>query len=64
MNEINRDLEGVLPEDDLRRAFIAGVAWWEFKQFGATLSPSDRWLAETEAEKRYPGGKTKKNNAM
>ena len=50
-------MEGTLPEDDLRRAFVAGAKWWELHQTGATMWQSDRNLAEDEAERRYPNGK-------
>lgn len=50
-------IEGTLPENDLRRAFVNGAKWWEFHETGATMWQSDRNLAEAEAEKRYPGGK-------
>ena len=48
---------GTWPVDDLRRAFVAGAAWWEFRKDGATMWQSDRRLSEVEAEKRYPEGK-------
>ena len=50
-------IEGYLPPDDLRRAFVMGAKWWEFRQTGATMWQSDRNAAEEEAELRYPGGK-------
>ena len=45
-----------------------GAAWWEFKREKVTVTyikalldgPSDRCLAEDEAERRYPGGKLPK----
>jgi len=46
--------QGSWPDGDIRRAFVAGSAWWEFRSFGATMWPSDRNKAEAEAEKRYP----------
>ena len=49
-------VEGTWPEDDLRRAFVAGAKWWEFYKTQFTMWPSDRDIAETEAERRYPGG--------
>jgi hypothetical protein len=49
---------GYWPKDDIRRAFVAGVAWWEFTKTGATIWASDRTAAEEEAERRYPGGAT------
>lgn len=48
---------GTWAEDDLRRAFVEGAAWWEYEREKATMWPSDRNDAEAEAEKRYPGGK-------
>ena len=45
--------------DDLRAVFVAGAAWWEFAQYGATMWASDRASAEEEADSRYPGGKPK-----
>ncbi len=48
---------GTWAADDVRRAFVAGAAWWEFTSRGATLWPSDRARAEAEAERRYPEGK-------
>lgn len=50
---------GTWPTDDLRRAFVDGVAWHEFTSTGATMFPSDRDVAEVEAEMRYPGGNNK-----
>ncbi len=41
---------------DPRLAFVAGAQWWEWHSRGATMWPSDRALAEAEAERRYPGG--------
>ena len=49
-------LTGSWPCDDLRRAFVAGAAWWEFASRGWTMWPADRDKAESEAEQRYPGG--------
>jgi hypothetical protein len=46
-------LRGTWPEDDIRRAFVAGAKWWEFHQTGATMWQSDRNLAEEEATRRY-----------
>jgi len=48
---------GSWPLDDLRRAFVAGAKWWEWHSTSGTIWPSDRHLAEAEAERRYPGGK-------
>jgi hypothetical protein len=44
-------------DDDLRRAFVAGAAFWEFHQTGGTIWSSDRDIAEDEAERRYPEGR-------
>ena len=52
-----RRIEGTLPADDLRRAFVDGAAWWEFTATEFTMWNSDRRVAEAEAEARYPGGK-------
>lgn len=52
-------LEGTWPADDLRRAFVEGAKWWEYESTGATMWPSDRNIAEAEAERRFPGGKRK-----
>ncbi len=49
-------IEGTWPEDDLRRAFVAGAKWWEFTSTGGTMWASDRNKAEKEAEIRYPDG--------
>lgn len=46
-------LTGSWPKNDIRRAFVAGAKWWEFKKTGFTMWPSDRDVAEVEAEKRY-----------
>jgi len=46
-------IEGKWPENDLRRAFVAGAAWWEWHVNRATMWTSDRRLAEDEAEKKY-----------
>ena len=48
-----KPLEGSWPENDIRRGFVAGARWWEFHKTGATMWPSDRDMAEAEAEKRY-----------
>ena len=53
---IRHPLEGTWPEDDIRRAFVAGASWWEYHKTGFTMWQSDRNLAEDEAERRYPGG--------
>ena len=56
-------IEGTWPEDDIRRAFVAGAKWWEYHSTGATMWQSDRNLAEEEAERRYPGGAIPPNPA-
>ena len=44
--EALRKLLGSWPADDLRRAFVAGVEWWEFHQEGyASLAPADQMEA-------------------
>jgi hypothetical protein len=50
-------IEGNLPADDLRRAFVMGAKWWEYFKTGATMWGSDRNLAEEKAEETFPGGK-------
>lgn len=50
------DLLGQWAKDDLRSAFVAGAAWWEYHREGATIWQSERNLAEVEAENRYPDG--------
>lgn len=37
-------------------AFVQGAQWWEYKKTGATMWPSDRNLAEDEADKREKNG--------
>jgi hypothetical protein len=49
-------IEGTLPADDLRRAFVAGAAWWEAYSTGFTMWQSDRHIAEEQAETQYPNG--------
>ena len=50
-------IEGTLPADDLRRAFVMGAKWWCYVTEGATMFPSDRQLAEDKAEEMFPNGK-------
>lgn len=50
-------VEGIWPENDLRRAFTEGAKWWEWKTTYFTMWNSDVHVAELEAEKRYPKGK-------
>lgn len=54
---VQRRIEGTLPADDLRRAFVDGAAWWEFRSTEFTMWNSDRAEAEAEAEARFPNGK-------
>jgi len=56
-----RQMEGLWTADDLRRAFVAGAAWWEYHRTWATMWPSDRDKAEAEAERRFPGGRPPNN---
>jgi len=51
-------IQGTWPEDDLRRAFVDGAKWWEYYTTAFTMWPSDRQLAEEEAERQYPNGKS------
>ena len=56
-----KPLEGTWPENDPRRAFVAGAMWWEYHSMGGTMWPSDQRLAEAEAERRYnPEGRLNK----
>ena len=55
-------IEGYWAEDDLRRAFVAGAAWWEYEKEGATMWNTDRNKAEVEADRRYPGGSLQQAN--
>jgi|SRR3990167_3146940 len=48
------EMRGTWSLADHRRAFVEGVAWWEFTKTGGTLWQSDRRLAEDEAERRFP----------
>ena len=48
-------------EDDLRRAFLAGVKWWQYYDKGFTMWQSDQRIAEWEAEKRYPVGSVRED---
>ena len=54
---VQRRIEGTLPADDLRRAFVDGAAWWNFKSTEFTMFNSERREAEAEAEARFPNGK-------
>ncbi len=53
-------VEGTLPPDDLRRAFVAGAKWWEYENTGFTMwnqtatAPKKRLKNATPMErKRY-----------
>ena len=50
-------IEGTLPADDLRRAFVMGAKWWCYETEGATMFPSDMRRAEDKAEEMFPDGK-------
>ena len=50
-------LEGTLPANDLRRAFVMGAKWWHWISTGMTMFPVDRRMAEEQAEAVFPGGK-------
>lgn len=50
-------MEGAWAKDDLRRAFVDGVKWWNYVLTRYTLFPSERDVVENEAESRYPNGK-------
>jgi hypothetical protein len=50
-------IEGTLPADDLRRAFVNGAKWWLFATENATMFGEERRAAEDAAEECYPGGK-------
>lgn len=45
--------EGTWPKNDIRRAFVAGVAWWQYDEYGFSMWTNERRRAEKEAEKRY-----------
>ncbi len=45
-------IEGVWPADDPRRVFVAGAAWWQFHNGGATAFSSERGEMEDEAQRR------------
>ena len=47
------EMRGTWPNDH-RRAFVDGVAWWEYTKTEGTLWQSDRRMAETEACRRFP----------
>ena len=50
-------IEGTLPADDLRRAFVEGARWWLYISKGNQMPSDDLKLVEAAAEARYPGGK-------
>lgn len=65
-NELSRDLAGAQVERDqvmgelaaaLIISFIQGAQWWEWKDKGATMWPSDRDLAEAAARERLANNK-------
>jgi hypothetical protein len=47
------ELHGTWPPGCVQRAFVAGVAWWQFHAQGSTLFSSERDEAEAEAVRRY-----------
>ena len=56
-DEARRSLLAALPNEPVagvREAFVAGAAWHEFYETGATIWDSDRRVAEIEAERRFP----------
>lgn len=59
MSPSERIIFGSWDGDDLRRAFVEGVAWWEYVKTGGTIWSADRERAEDEAERRFPGGKAR-----
>jgi hypothetical protein len=48
--------EGNHTDAALVRAFVQGAKWWEFRQSGATMWPSDRDLVERVAIERLAKG--------
>ena len=58
---MEKEIEGTWAKDDLRRAFVAGAKWWEYRSRKATMWNSDITIAEIEADKRYPEGKVKED---
>lgn len=54
--EAYHEIHGAWGPNDLRRAFVAGAKWWEFRSTGATMWSSDRADCEAEAERRYGTG--------
>jgi hypothetical protein len=50
-------IEGRLPADDLRRAFVEGALWWLYISKGNQMPSDDLKVVEAAAEARYPGGK-------
>ena len=50
-------VEGSWPADDLRRAFVMGAQWWEYRKTKATMWREDINLAEDRAEEVFPDGK-------
>ena len=46
-------IEGTLPANDLRRAFVDGAKWWNYYSTGFTMFQEERNIAEREADERY-----------
>ena len=46
-------IKGTWPENDIRRAFVAGAAWWEYYKTNCTMWQSDIKVVERQAEARY-----------
>ena len=49
----DQPIEGTWPAHCEQRAFVEGARWWQYYSQGATMFPSERDAAETEAVKRY-----------
>ena len=47
---------GTWAHDDPRRIFVAGAAWWLYRTRGTTMFANERYIADAEAERRFPGG--------
>ena len=47
---------GLWANDDPRRLFVEGAAWWQFTANGSTMFDSERNAAEAEAARRFPEG--------
>lgn len=48
-----RRKEGTWPQECVQRAFVEGMAWWQFHHNGSTAFPSEIDEAEAEAIRRY-----------